>query len=381
MRFSFLLPTRNGGRFLRPCIESVLSQTYPDMELVISDNANSDETPEILESYRQDPRVRVIRMDEPVSVTDNWNATLQHATGDYFVMIGDDDYILPPYLATVTAALEQHNYPDCLVYNGYTYVFSDAIEPGSVSHFRDPHFQFGPEFRSGTLARGARLEMVRDMYRFQLRYPLNMQLTVVGRQVAERLRGGSFQPPFPDHLALSSLLLQATTFACIPDKIVVIGVSPKSFGHYAYGTGSAGMAYLGSSSHFPGALPGNDLVNSMYIWLDKLRALYGDVLDPIEINRADYVRRQVYHWCFGFRFGLLSPRDLGARLSALRLTDWVALASSPADRETRTQLMRILRRQKRTRAQYVGRRLAPLSDIDSITAFAHLVTTQQAITT
>ena len=74
MRYSVLLPTRNGGQFLRNCIESILSQEYDDFELVISDNANSDATPAIVAEYRTHPKVRAIRLDEPVSVTDNWNA-------------------------------------------------------------------------------------------------------------------------------------------------------------------------------------------------------------------------------------------------------------------------------------------------------------------
>jgi len=48
MRFSVLLPTRNGGKFLESCIRSILEQDYNDFELVISDNANTDATPSIV---------------------------------------------------------------------------------------------------------------------------------------------------------------------------------------------------------------------------------------------------------------------------------------------------------------------------------------------
>ena len=68
------LPTRNGGQFLRNCIESVLTQDYDDFELIISDNANSDDTPAIINQYAGHDRVRAIRLDEAVPVTDNWNA-------------------------------------------------------------------------------------------------------------------------------------------------------------------------------------------------------------------------------------------------------------------------------------------------------------------
>ena len=51
MKFSVLLPTRNGGKYLKSCIESVLSQDYKDMELIVFDNANTDNTAEVVNSY------------------------------------------------------------------------------------------------------------------------------------------------------------------------------------------------------------------------------------------------------------------------------------------------------------------------------------------
>ena len=53
MKFSVLLPTRNGGRYLGDCIRSVLSQPYEDMELIVSDNANTDDTQKIIESFSE----------------------------------------------------------------------------------------------------------------------------------------------------------------------------------------------------------------------------------------------------------------------------------------------------------------------------------------
>ena len=59
MRFSILLPTRNGGDFLQNCIRSILEQDHDDFELVISDNANTDATPEIIRQFKDDLRVVV----------------------------------------------------------------------------------------------------------------------------------------------------------------------------------------------------------------------------------------------------------------------------------------------------------------------------------
>ena len=76
MKFSILLPTRNGGRYLANCINSVLGQSYEDLELIIFDNANTDATPDIIASFSNDPRIKAFRTDKPVSVIENWNNTL-----------------------------------------------------------------------------------------------------------------------------------------------------------------------------------------------------------------------------------------------------------------------------------------------------------------
>ena len=72
MRLSVVLPTRNGAHMLGSCVRSILGQDYEDMELVVSDNASTDHTQDVLAGFAGDPRLRVLRLDEPVEVTDNW---------------------------------------------------------------------------------------------------------------------------------------------------------------------------------------------------------------------------------------------------------------------------------------------------------------------
>ena len=97
MKFSVLLPTRDGGRYLSDCISSVLNQSYKNMELIVSDNANTDDTPKIIASFSGDHRLKAIRNEKLVSVIDNWNNALYASSGYYVVMMGDDDFLLPGY--------------------------------------------------------------------------------------------------------------------------------------------------------------------------------------------------------------------------------------------------------------------------------------------
>jgi glycosyltransferase involved in cell wall biosynthesis len=79
-KVSVCIPTYNTARYLPEAIESVLCQEFDDNELVICDNASTDDTSEICGRYRKE-RVRYVRFDEFVGQAANWNRCLQLATG------------------------------------------------------------------------------------------------------------------------------------------------------------------------------------------------------------------------------------------------------------------------------------------------------------
>ena len=319
MRFSVLLPTRNGGAYLRDAIASVLDQPYEDMELVVSDNASNPETRAVVSKFVHDKRLKYLRLEQVVPVTDNWNHALKASCGDYIAMIGDDDGLLPHFFETLDATLKRHGQPDCVTYNGLTFVFPASMSGQPEAYFAERHFRFGSEYVGDReISREVRNHLVRQMFQFKVRFPLNMQLTLFSRRAAEAIRGATFRPPFPDHYALNSLLLVANKFVYIPDRLVVVGVSPKSFGHYYYsGDQPAGAQYLGLGSPTDGRLPGSELLNCMREWLALLKCEYDDYLGSVEISRWQYVGRQVYHWMRDYEFGRLSMDDLARRAQLL----------------------------------------------------------------
>ena len=370
MRYSVLLPTRNGGQFLRNCIESILSQDYDDFELVISDNANSDATPAIVAEYRAHPKVRAIRLDEPVSVTDNWNAAYRASSGDYVLMMGDDDYLLPNYFRAMDALLERHALPDCVLYNGFSFVAPGSISDDPRSYYSPDHFAFGRGFeREHELSAEERRAIVHDMFRWKPRIPLNMQTTLVARRAAERIAGGFFQPPFPDHYALNAMLVMGCRWVFSPERLVIVGVSPKSFGHYVYsGEQESGLKYLGIDQQFPGELPGSPLINGMHVWLSRLLVQFPAELAGATIDRAGYVRRQVYNWLLQKRFGRLTWAELMRRLGLLSAADWTGLGMTAFDRASWSKLTTTLSRAGSAQAQW--NRLRPLDDVPDIAEFA-----------
>jgi glycosyltransferase involved in cell wall biosynthesis len=369
-KFSVLLPTRNGGPFLRDCIGSVLSQREEDLELVVADNANTDETATVLEEHGGDRRLKVVRHASVKSVTDNWMSALEASDGEYLVMIGDDDCLLPGYFEDARRLLSRYESPDCLVYNGYSFVFPGAVGSGTSSQYADPHFRFDRNLAEGELSLAYRRALLTDMFRFVVRYPLNIQLTMFSRRAVSLIPEPFFRPPFPDHFAINSMLLKAGTVVYAPHKLAVIGVSPKSFGHFVYGGDhTEGMTYLGSSSKFEGKLEGNELLNSMYEWLELLKRAYPADLGEIDVDRAAYVRRQAASWLLQYRLGALRPVGLWRRAAQLSPGDWGRLAGIAVDPAAWQRVSRLVAFMRRDRARSQLPGLKPLPGVSNISEF------------
>lgn len=101
------LPTHNGSRFLAVALESLLAQDHESFDVVVSDNASTDATPEILRGFAaRDSRIRVERSAEVLTAPANFNRVFAAAAGPYFMWAADDDRWDPSYVRRCVAALE-----------------------------------------------------------------------------------------------------------------------------------------------------------------------------------------------------------------------------------------------------------------------------------
>lgn len=101
------LPVFNGARYLREAIEDFLRQSYRDFELIISDNASTDETEAIArEMVALDERVRYVRNETNIGALLNSNQTIELAAGKYFCLAAHDDRHAPEFLERLVAALD-----------------------------------------------------------------------------------------------------------------------------------------------------------------------------------------------------------------------------------------------------------------------------------
>lgn len=105
-RVSVLVPAYNDGRFLDDCLRSLSEQTYSDFEALVADDASSDATAEIAQSWaRRDARFRWSRSEVNLGMNRNWNRALKEARGELVVKLDGDDLATPRYLEILTAGL------------------------------------------------------------------------------------------------------------------------------------------------------------------------------------------------------------------------------------------------------------------------------------
>ena len=345
MKFSVLLPTRNGGKYLKSCIESVLSQDYKDMELIVFDNANTDNTAEVVNSYSNDKRLKYYRIDSVVSVTDNWNNALKKSSGDYVLMMGDDDFLLPGYFDTLDKIIKENDFPDGISYFGYSFIYPDAVD-NTVGYYSDPHYDYEKKLiDSGKTTKNQLKSIVYDMFKFKNRVPLNTLPHIWSRKVINRVDGELFRPPYPDHFALNAIFLKANSWIFSKKKLYIIGVTPKSYGHYVFSDNDqkGGEDYLGISGDFPGQLPGSALINNMYVWLQLLKDNYPDYLGDVQISRNGYVRHQLHYWISQYRHGSIERKDLFHLIGLLTLKDKLGLISAIWDKRSILALYAMLK--------------------------------------
>ncbi|MFJ4519374.1 CDP-glycerol glycerophosphotransferase family protein [Streptomyces sp. NPDC088810] len=117
-RFSVIVPAYKVQAYLSECLDSVLSQSYPDLELIAVDDCSPDACGAIIDEYAaRDARVKPVHLAENQGLGRARNAGLAEATGDYLVFLDSDDTLTPDALRAVADRLKETGDPDVLVFD------------------------------------------------------------------------------------------------------------------------------------------------------------------------------------------------------------------------------------------------------------------------
>ncbi|MFD3500038.1 CDP-glycerol glycerophosphotransferase family protein [Streptomyces sp. NPDC058678] len=117
-RFSVIVPAYKVQAYLHECLDSVLSQSYPDLELIAVDDGSPDACGAIIDEFTaRDPRVRPVRLPKNQGLGAARNAGLRVATGDYLLFLDGDDTLTPHALRAIADRLKETGEPDVLVHD------------------------------------------------------------------------------------------------------------------------------------------------------------------------------------------------------------------------------------------------------------------------
>ncbi|MEU9440640.1 CDP-glycerol glycerophosphotransferase family protein [Streptomyces sp. NPDC048304] len=117
-RFSVIVPAYKVQAYLSECLDSVLTQSYPDLELIAVDDCSPDACGQIIDEYAaRDARVRPVHLAENQGLGRARNAGMAQATGDYLVFLDSDDTLAPDALRAIADRIKESGEPDVLVYD------------------------------------------------------------------------------------------------------------------------------------------------------------------------------------------------------------------------------------------------------------------------
>ena len=106
IRLSVIIPNWNGKRFLKPCLDALGRQTYPNIEVIVADNASEDGSQDFI---RQNfPDVKLVQLPENRGFTGACNAGITASEGDYVALLNNDTEVTPGWILAVVNAFERH---------------------------------------------------------------------------------------------------------------------------------------------------------------------------------------------------------------------------------------------------------------------------------
>jgi len=106
-RVSVLVPVYNGEKFIKETIAAVLAQTYDDFELILCDDASTDETEKIIASF-DDKRIKYVRNNSNLGISVTRNKLIDMAKGEYIAVLDHDDICKPNRLKVQVDFLDKH---------------------------------------------------------------------------------------------------------------------------------------------------------------------------------------------------------------------------------------------------------------------------------
>lgn len=208
-RVSLGLPVYNGERHLASALDSLLGQSYRDLEVVVGDNASTDRTPQICRNYAErDPRLRYERHERNLGAAPNYNHVFRRARGELFKWAAHDDVLAPEFVARCVEALDRAGPGAVLAFPRVRFIDAEGRSLGD--------YEEAPPWHPGADA----ARRMRDLLGDDRRSHLHRCFPVSGLIRVEALRGTRLIQSFPsaDAVLLLELALRGD-WVEVPERL------------------------------------------------------------------------------------------------------------------------------------------------------------------
>jgi glycosyltransferase involved in cell wall biosynthesis len=128
--FSICIPNFNYSSYLKLTIESVLSQSFQDFEIIVSDNASTDDSVNMVKSF-QDSRISLIENQVNLGFSPNLDKCTQNASGEFMILLSSDDVMFPDALETIYQVIKSNNQDSLIVMSACSVIDSNGNKIGS----------------------------------------------------------------------------------------------------------------------------------------------------------------------------------------------------------------------------------------------------------
>ena len=233
VKVSVVIPTHNRISLVKEALVTIIGQDYSDWECIVFDNASVEPLADYVESL-QDDRIRYARSERFLPVTESWNEAIDRATGDYVVLIGDDDGLVPNCFSRLSNIVARFDQPD-IIYSSLYQFFHPGVAPwepsGTVTELQYGVF-FSGRKEEFLLQRQTAESVVIASLQFRRCFTFNMQAFFFNRNYLNSIRknGKVFHSPFPDYYLANVSLYLGNKVVVSPTPLSIAGVSRKSYG-------------------------------------------------------------------------------------------------------------------------------------------------------
>jgi glycosyltransferase involved in cell wall biosynthesis len=158
-KISVLMPFRNCEAYLDESIQSILNQTFKDFELILINDASTDQSDAIVHKYLSDPRLRYFPNQKRLGIANNLNFALSIAKGDYVARMDGDDISAPSRLEQQFHFIQEKNFDlvgtFATIFDSRSLRTSQQTEPEAMEDIRNQIFKRSPIIHSTILAKKA----------------------------------------------------------------------------------------------------------------------------------------------------------------------------------------------------------------------------------